>query len=223
MWSRRTDPEHFFDVEEREAIRRAAAEAESHTSGEVVPYVVGRCDDYPGAGWAAAAWGALLAAGVSGLLNVVGGFWGGLGPVWITLPVLGGAAGGWALAWWLPGFRRRLMAPAVIEQRVERRAALAFLDEEVFATRERTGILIFLALYEHRVVVLADAGINAKVDQAEWDDIVAHLRAGIRRGEPAAALVEAIEACGRLLRERDVEIRPDDANELRDHLRIADE
>ena len=39
-------------------------------------------------------------------------------------------------------------------------AMAAFVEEEVFSTRDRTGILLFLSLFEHRVVVLGDSGIN---------------------------------------------------------------
>jgi putative membrane protein len=164
-----------------------------------------------------------VAAAAAGSAHWLGGYWGGSAGLWMTVPVVLGAGLGYLLASWLPGLRRLLVPPAVLHSRVERRAALAFVTEEVFATRERTGILIFLALFERRVVVLADAGINAKVDQSEWDGIVAELRDGIRRGQPAAALVAAIGACGRLLHERKVEIRSDDTNELPDALRMADD
>jgi putative membrane protein len=101
------------------------------------------------------------------------------------------------------------------------RAAAAFLEAEVFATRDRTGVLIFLALFEHRVVVLADSGIAARVEPGAWKGISDRLAAGIREGRAAAALIEAIGACGRLLAERRVERRPDDVSELPDHLRTS--
>ena len=40
-------------------------------------------------------------------------------------------------------------------------------EEEVFSTEDRTGILLLLSLFEHRVVVLGDAGIKAKVGEGE--------------------------------------------------------
>lgn len=222
MWSRTTDPDRLFNNADLQAIREAAARAELETSGEVVPYVVGRCDDYPEAAWKAAVLSSIAVTTAAGVLHVLGGFWGGVGVLWITLPAVVGAGAGALLAWCWPGLRRLLAAPSALEQRVERRAALAFLDEEVFSTRDRTGILIFLALFERRVVLLADSGINAKVEQSEWDCLVGRLREGVRRGEAATALVAAIEECGRLLAERKVEPRADDANELRDHLRLSD-
>jgi putative membrane protein len=96
---------------------------------------------------------------------------------------------------------------------------VAFLEEEIFRTRERTGILIFLSLFEHRVVILGDEGINRRVEKEEWEGIVDDLVSGIRAGETVEGLVEAITRCGELLERRGVAIREDDADELRDHLR----
>jgi putative membrane protein len=116
-----------------------------------------------------------------------------------------------------------LLIPAELaEVRVRRRAALAFLDEEVFRTRERTGILLFLSLFERRVVVLGDQGINRRVDPAEWQDLSDRLARGAQCGRPASALVTAIRQCGELLARRGVERREDDADELQDGLRMQD-
>ncbi len=212
----------FFSDSDREAIRRATAAAEGRTSGEIVPVAVGACDDYDEAAWKTAAVGALLAALVVGLIHFFGGFWGGAGLLWITLPAAGGAAVGFLAGRWIPAVRRAMVSADTIDTRVERRARQAFLEEEVFNTRERTGILIFLALFERRVVVLGDSGINRAVDQAEWDHVVAGLVKGIRTGRPGPALVEAIVECGRLLEKHGVEIRPDDIDELADGLRMED-
>jgi putative membrane protein len=217
------DPERVFGAAEREAVRAAVAAVEAETGGEVVTYVVGRCGGYRAACWAAAALAASFAAGVAGLAHDLGGVWGGSGLAWVALPVPLAALAGYALAAAWPWLRRRLTPPGALDDRVEMRAAAAFVEAETFATRDRTGVLIFLALFEHRVVILGDSGIAAKVAPAEWKAISDALAAGIRRGRAAPALVEAIAACGRLLVERRVERRPDDLAELPDHLRMRDE
>jgi putative membrane protein len=222
MFPRRSlDPDRAFGEADRAAIREAVAAAEAGTSGEVVPYVVDRCDDYPGAAWLASLLAALAAALASGLAHAAAGFWGGSGLVWITLPVVAAAALGYLAALALPRLRRRLIPDDVMQRRVETRAAAAFLDEEVFATRDRTGVLIFVSLFEHRALVLADEGINAVVEPSEWQEIVARMVSELRAGRPTPALVGAIEACGRLLHERRVERRPDDVDELDNELRTS--
>jgi putative membrane protein len=122
----------------------------------------------------------------------------------------------------VPPLRRLLVPRDVLERRVAMRAEAAFLEEEVFDTRDRSGILIFLALFEHRAIVLGDSGINQVVPQAEWKSIVDDLIAGIRAGNAPGALVAAVERCGRLLEERGVRIRPDDQDELPDAPRVRE-
>jgi putative membrane protein len=216
------NPSTFFSHADLEAIRRATGEAEQRTSGEIVPVVVGACDDYEEASWKAAAFGALAVSCLVAIVHGVGGFW--LDPPWLWIlgPPAIGAATGYLLGRILPAFRRAMISPDTLDLRVQRRARQAFLEEEVFATRERTGILIFLALFERRVVVLGDEAINRAVEQSEWQDIVDHLIKGIRSGRPGPALVDSIGECGLLLEKHGVEIRPDDIDELANGLRMED-
>ena len=116
----------------------------------------------------------------------------------------------------------RCLEDATLDRRTRRRAAVAFLEEDVFKTRDRTGVLIFLSLFERRVVVMGDEGINRAVETADWQAIVDRLVGGIHEGRPGDALVEAIGECGKLLESKEVAIRPDDTDELSDELRRHD-
>jgi len=203
------------------AIHQATTAAERRTSGEIVAYVVGRCDGYPELGWIGAALGALAGAGLAGAVHALGGIWG-AGPLWLTVPTFGGAAVGFALAARVAAIGRRLVPPSTLDHRARLRAEAAFLEEEVFNTRERTGILVFVALFEHRAMVLGDASINAAVAPEAWQGIVDGLVDGIRAGRPAAALQSAVEACGALLEQHVVVRRLDDSDELSDAPRIRE-
>lgn len=202
-------------------IEAAVAEAEGRTSGEIVPYVVAACDDYDDAAWKGALLAAVGGAVLAAVVHWLAGVWGGL-EGWMLGGAAAGAATGWVAARVAPALRRSLVPEAVLDLRARRRAMAAFVEEEVFDTRDRTGILLFVALFEHRVVVLGDAGINRAVRQEAWDGIVAELRAGIRAGRLADALVGAVAACGALLESHRLEIRPDDADELPDAPRIRE-
>jgi putative membrane protein len=215
-------PEEFFSAEDEAAIEAAVREAEAATAGEIVPYAVGRSDLYVSAVWKAAVVGAVALSVAAAVVYEAGRFWGALLPLWIALPPAAGAALGFLAATLVPSLRRRLVPPELIELRVRQRALAAFVGEEVFATRDRTGILIFVSLFEHRVLVLGDAGINARVEPAQWAQIAEGVAAGIRAGRPGEALAEGIRRCARLLAER-VERRADDTNELADRLRTAKE
>lgn len=211
----------LFSPVDREAIRAAVAQAESRTGAEVVPWIAPACDTYPEASWKGAAGGALLGLGLGWLSHRGVAAWGGL-LWWAVLPALLGATAGFLLGR-LPAVQRLLVDEDDMERRVRTAAEAAFLEAEVFATRDRTGVLLFLALLEHRVVVLGDSGVNARVQPAEWQAIADEVVAGIRRGEAPATLVRAIDRCGCLLVERGVARAAADRNELPDQPRFGEE
>jgi putative membrane protein len=101
-----------------------------------------------------------------------------------------------------------------------KRAENAFLEEEVFNTRQRTGIMIFISFFEHEVIVMADKGISKVVEQKEWDAIVRNIIEHVRKGKIIDGIEAAILRCGEILLEKEFLITPDDENELKDDLRI---
>ena len=211
----------FFSAAELEAVRAAVAEAESRTSGEIVPYVVEASDAYTSALWKAAALGALAGPLLVQVLYRTTDLWGWNMMFWPAVPAAAGGAAGWLLAL-IPTLRRWLAGSDLLDQRTRQRARSAFLEQEVFRTRDRTGILLFLSLFERRVVVMGDAGINQKVEPGRWEGIVGTVIGGIRAGKPGAALATAIRECGELLERHGVARSADDANELPDDLRRGD-
>ena len=212
----------LFSDADMAAVRAAVAEAEKRTSGEIVPYVVPASDAYPNALWKGATLGALAGPLLALAFHRLWDLWGTHLDLWITAPAAAGAAIGFLLAAFVPPVKRWLAGDEMLELRTRQRAEMAFLEEEVFRTRERTGILLFLSLFEHRVVVLGDSGINQKVEPGQWDGIVRTVVAGIRAGKPGEALAAAIRQCGELLERHGVAIRPDDRNELDNELRRGD-
>jgi putative membrane protein len=205
-----------------EAIRAAVAEAEQNTSGEIVPYLVEESDGYPSALWKGTALGAFAGALLAEAIYFLGDFWGGMIPLWIALPAAAGGAVGFLLSAYVPAIKRWMAGDSLLDLRTRQRAEMAFLEEEVFRTRDRTGILLFLSLFEHRVIVIGDSGINQQVEQGQWDGIVKTMAAGIRAGRPGDALVEGIRQCGALLERHGVAIKPDDLDELSNELRRGD-
>jgi len=212
----------FFSQDDLREIEGAVHEAERRSAGEIVPYAVSHSDHYEASAWKGAALGAFAAAVAAGVARWIGDSWGVPSLAWVTAPALVGGALGWLAAAIRP-LKLALAGAAKVEHRVRQRAAAAFLENEVFKTRGRTGVLIFLSLFERRVVVLADAGINARVGQHEWDAIVAGVVDGIRAGRPGKALAGAIARCGDLLERHQLAPAADDADELPDRLQMREE
>jgi putative membrane protein len=203
-------------------IQAAVAEAEGKTSGEIVPFVVERSDDYEVAEWRG---GALLGTAVAIVFAALHE----LTEIWLPVNFAGLVAvsivafvAGMLGARFIPTVTRLLAGRGLMTHHAGRRAAEAFIAEEVFQTRDRTGILLFISLLERTVLVIGDAGINARVQKTDWDGIVAMIVDGLRKGTPADGMVSAIGACGTLLAHQGVTRRSDDADELSDGLRMSD-
>jgi putative membrane protein len=208
----------FFSAADREAIQAATTAAEQKTSGELVVCVTERCDPHPEVAWKGAMVGGALGALCASVAVWRLGGWGAPDHLWILVGFQLGLVAGW-VASRFDAVARRLIGEEALGSRVDGRAAEAFLDEQVFATRERTGVLIFVALFEHRVLVLADEGIDERVADEAWDEISTELALGIRRGRPAAALIHGVERCAALLEAHGVQAA-DQENQLSDEPRF---
>ena len=202
-------PSQLIDPADRLRIEAAVLEAERGTAGEIAVRVVGACDGYASAGWR----GALLLAALGCL---------GLAALRPDLPLaayLGAQAAGLAAGHGLcriGALRRRLVRESLLEARAHERARRAFAESGLGRSPGRTGILIFVALFERRVVVLAGEGIHKALEPGEtWDEVVAAAADGLRRGGAADGLVAAVKRCGEILAEhlpgplRPVEELPD--------------
>ena len=210
-----------FSQSDLDRITEAVRAAESKTSGEIVPYFVIQSDDYSIARWRGGVALAALAVLVTLAFQMMSKTWLPFGVLELSGAIVGAFILGILLVRAVPQFRRLMLGHALMDHRVSQRASVAFLSEEVFKTRERTGILIFLSFFERRVIVLGDSGINAKVVQSDWQEIVHTIIKSVKQGKPADGLIDAIRQCGDLLQQHGVERLRDDTDELSDSLRIG--
>ena len=95
---------------------------------------------------------------------------------------------------------RRLSTPRSVRRSRARRAALhQFLAHGLHVTEARTGVLIFAALADHQVEIIADQGIHARVDQSIWADAVEALTTDMAAGRSAEGFETAIGRVGAVL------------------------
>ncbi len=197
----------FFTGEEQEKIEAAVKAAELTTSGEIVPMIVASSYEYPRA--------ELIGGGTLGLACGLMGSWAWGGEsIWWFLPIFVIAFG---LCFYLirscPALKRKLIHPDELSTETREKALVSFLEQGLHETRDKTGILILVSLFERRVVVLADSGINAKVPEHTWDEIVAMIVPGLKSGQACTALCNAITRCGELLTDN-FPRKSDDTDEL---------
>jgi putative membrane protein len=101
-----------------------------------------------------------------------------------------------------------------MEEEVREAAITAFFSEKLYKTKDENGILLFISVFERKVWILADSGINAKIDQERWLGLVELMTKGIKEDRQSEAICEAIRQVGDILKEH-FPIQPDDNNELR--------
>lgn len=209
-----------FNSEELARIKAAVFEAESKISGEIVPVFVESSGRYTIANYR----GGLIAA-ISTFLTIIfldryAPHYAVYDPLMILIIfLLAGIVGGFASHYILP-LKRMLSTQQQLDSATRVRAERAFLEEEVFNTKERTGILIFVSFFEQEVMVMADKGISKVVEQREWDALVRLIIEGIRRKQLIEGLEAAIKRSGEILLEKGFVRAEDDINELGDDLRI---
>jgi len=121
----------------------------------------------------------------------------------------------------IPAIDRIVIPRPVRKAMVYNRALKHFVESGTYETKDHTGILIFISFLEREVRIVADAGINSKIEQKEWDRLAQNLAQGIREKKAASALVEVISKCGDLL-EKHFPAKKENPNELPDGLVILE-
>lgn len=197
----------FFTTEEKQRIEAAVKAAEEKTSGEIVPMVVDESYEYPRA--------ELIGGGIMALAFGLFVSWAlGDESIWWFLPVF-------IVVFFifqqlirnLPNLKRKLINPVEFDIEVREKALVSFVEQGLHETRDKTGILILISLFEHRVQVLADSGINAKVQEHTWEEVVEIIIAGLKTETACDAVCRAVERCGELLQEH-FPRKQDDTDEL---------
>lgn len=97
------------------------------------------------------------------------------------------------------------------------RAAWIFGKLGMQKTKERNGVLFYLAVKDRKFAVIGDAGINSKVPEGFWDDVKEILRKNFVEGKFTDGLSEGIILAGKHLK-RHFPHQKDDVNELSDEI-----
>jgi putative membrane protein len=203
-------PSKLIADNDRQGIEAAIRTAEQATSAEFVAAIARRVERYHGVSLTAG----LLAALAAGLALVFLDPW---------LPLLS-AIGIQCLAFALVYGAFELTPLAVLlaprkakAAKVRRFAHLLFFDASLSALPKRNGVLLFVAMAERHVEIVADRGIDDLVGSAEWQRIVDTFSATARSGKIAAALETAIRDLGTVMA-RHYPAEPGQTNRLPDRL-----
>lgn len=196
-----------LDESSLEALKKAVAVAETRTSGEIALAATPESSDYSFHElFASVLLGALAFACTLPLHRVIEALAGKLSWIdesWHATAIAGiSSFAVIAIAFLfanIPAIDRLVIPRPVRKSRVYNRALRHFVESGTYATKDRTGILIFISLMEREVRIVADAGISAKIPQSDWDAVASSIASGIKKGSTEEALTVAIAKCGDLL------------------------
>jgi len=116
----------------------------------------------------------------------------------------------------IPPVRRALTPRAFKRERVRDRAREQFIGKNLHATRERTGVLIYVSLHERMAELIADEGIASVTPPQVWAQAMASLTEHMRRGRLGEGFASAVRQCGEVLAERFPADPDDNPDELPD-------
>ena len=118
--------------------------------------------------------------------------------------------------------QKTAIVDAIREAERNTRAAQVFADLKMHRTALRNGVLLYLALDDHKLAILGDAGINARVPAGFWDGTTARLVQRFRAGEACEGICEAIRSVGQQLKSY-FPHQADDINELPDDISFGND
>ena len=89
-------------------------------------------------------------------------------------------------------------------------------------TRERNGVLIYVACTSKVFAIVGDKGINDAVPGNFWNDVSAHIHDCFAKGKFAEGLADAVRMAGEKLRDY-FPYRSDDINEQPDEISFKEQ
>lgn len=215
-------------AEDLQRVNEAVAAAEAKTSAEIVPVVAAVSGRYDRPEDIVGVWTSIAALALAWWLlpeHARPGDWGAL-PAWaylliLMLSVVAGFVVGAVIGAhvdWL----RHLFAPAQqMRDEVLLQSRQVFFDSRVHHTAGRTGLLIYVSLFERMAAIVADEAVVEKLGQPALNELRDHLTAALAKQRLGDAICDTIAAAGARL--AGVLPRAEgDVNELPDALVMLD-
>ena len=100
---------------------------------------------------------------------------------------------------------------------VEERSLFVFNRLKLNKTKLRNGVLIYLAVKDHKFAILGDEGINNVVEDGFWNDVKDLMLNYFKEGRFTEGLEQGIQRCGEKLKAF-FPYQSDDINEIPDDI-----
>jgi len=202
---------------DRSQLNAYVAETEKRTGTQIVLSVIERCDVYPELPWKAFALGVALASLVLLAMDILRPDWVSVATILLAVVIILSAGAVCALLCiFVPGFARFFLDEERSEVEVRQYAESLFLSRELFATKERTGVLLLVGLFERQVVVLPDTGLDGRLNLTDLQEIIDQMTHMLASGQIAEALGKGLICLEKVL--SDTKLLKSEENELPDEI-----
>ena len=182
------------------AINTLVARIEARTGVQIATAIVRRSDAYTELPWKAFALGASLAAFVLVIADARQPQWSMSYTALIhAAAILLPAAATAVLSMFVPPVARAMLRSHRAHIEVRRYAESLFFRRGLFRTHDRRAVLILISLFERRVEILADDGLQPLIAEAEWQGVIARMTPHLADRRPFDALRDALESVEALL------------------------
>jgi uncharacterized membrane protein len=111
----------------------------------------------------------------------------------------------------------RLFIEEFCEENVLDRAAFIFKELNMHETKQRNGVLFYLAMKSRKFAILGDSGIHSSVHKDFWHDIKLEMEHHFTEGDFVTGLNKGIRLAGEALQKK-FPYQKDDSNELPDDI-----
>jgi uncharacterized membrane protein len=101
------------------------------------------------------------------------------------------------------------------------RAVYVFNKLKMYKTRDRNGVLIYIAWKSHKYAIIGDNGINTVVPENFWQDALSLLGEHLRSGNNTEGICKTIELTGEKLKVF-FPIKSDDTDEQSNEISFGD-
>ncbi|WP_339874993.1 TPM domain-containing protein [uncultured Algoriphagus sp.] len=98
------------------------------------------------------------------------------------------------------------------------RAIVVFDTLKMHQTKDRNGVLFYLAVVDKRFAILGDKGINDVVADHFWENIKEHMASLFKNGQFTQGLIDGIQMAGEQLGQHFPYQGDSDINELPDEI-----
>lgn len=102
------------------------------------------------------------------------------------------------------------------------RAAFQFKQLDMHKTELRNGVLIYLAIDDHKFAIIGDAGIHAVTGDSFWNATKETMASLFKQGKLVEGLISGIGMVGRALQEH-FPYQHGDINELSDDVKFGED